>query len=240
MGVYDVQQVCLNGHQITTAYRTDPQARRTFCDACGAKTIHECPECGAEIRGRYDADIFVTGADVPAHCDECGETFPWTTSRREKKADPPLAPQSAGPSKRVFVVHGRDEEAKLRVARFLERLGLEAVILHEQANAGRTLIEKFEAFSNVGFAVIILTPDDVGAVREKADELEPRARQNVILELGFFLGKLGRERVCALKKGDVVTPSDYDGVVYQPMDAADGWQALLARELRAANINIEV
>src|ERR1035438_6975181 len=67
-------------------------------------------------------------------------------------------------TKKVFVVHGHDDEAKEKVARFLERLKLEPIILHEQPNEGRTVIEKFEVFADVGFAVVLLTPDDVGAL----------------------------------------------------------------------------
>lgn len=102
-------------------------------------------------------------------------------------------------SDRIFIVHGHDAAARESVARFLENLGFEAVILHEQANRGRTVIEKVEANSDVGFAVVLLTPDDLGRGISEAD-LEPRARQNVLLELGYFIGRLGRENVCALKR----------------------------------------
>jgi predicted nucleotide-binding protein len=100
----------------------------------------------------------------------------------------------------VFIVHGHDEAAKQAVSRFIEKLGFTATILHEQPNAGRTIIEKIEAYSNVGFAIILLTPDDIGGTSDKPDVLNPRARQNVILELGYFFAKLGRQRVCALYK----------------------------------------
>lgn len=140
---------------------------------------------------------------------------------------------------RVFVIHGRDEAARETVARFLEKLGLEPVILHEQANKGRTIIEKFEDHADVGFAVVLLTPDDVGGLRGEQPKLNPRARQNVILELGFFLGKLGRQRVCPLVKGDVETPSDYDGVVYAKLDDAGSWKMELVRELKAADFDVD-
>ena len=140
---------------------------------------------------------------------------------------------------RVFVIHGHDEAARETVARFLERLNLEPIILHEQPNKGRTIIEKFEDYAIVGFAVVLLTPDDVGGVVGKTDDLNPRARQNVILELGYFIGKLGRERVCPLVKGDLEKPSDYDGVVYTKLDEADGWKMKLVRELKAAGFDID-
>ncbi len=140
---------------------------------------------------------------------------------------------------RVFVIHGHDESARESVARFLEQLELKAVILHEQPNMGRTIIEKFEDHADVDFAVVLLTPDDVGALAKNGDEMKPRARQNVILELGFFLGKLGRERVCPLVKGDVETPSDYDGVVYTPLDDTGGWRTRLIQELKVAGFDID-
>lgn len=114
-------------------------------------------------------------------------------------------------SSKVFIVHGHDDGARESVARFLERMGLEAIILHEQANQGRTIIEKVVAHSDVGFAVVLLTPDDEGCVKGGTPEL--RARQNVLLELGYFIGRLGRERVCALKSGELEIPSDFAGVV---------------------------
>ena len=142
-------------------------------------------------------------------------------------------------SNRVFVVHGHDEAARETVARFLEGLGLEPVILHEQANRGRTIIEKFEDHADVAFAVVLLTPDDEGRLGDGKSELNPRARQNVILELGFFLGKLGRKQVCSLVKGDVETPSDYDGVVYTKLDDSNGWKMKLVQELKAARFDVD-
>jgi predicted nucleotide-binding protein len=101
---------------------------------------------------------------------------------------------------KVFVVHGHDDEAKESVARFLERLGLETVVLNEQSNRGRTIIEKLEGHADVAFAVVLLTPDDRGESKDKPyDNQELRARQNVIFELGNFLAKLGRRNVCALQ-----------------------------------------
>ncbi|WP_419826890.1 TIR domain-containing protein [Sphingomonas sp.] len=141
-------------------------------------------------------------------------------------------------SKRVFIVHGHDAEARETAARFLGNIGFEPVILHEQANRGRTVIEKVEANSDVGFAIVLLTPDDVGRAKEAA-ELEPRARQNVLLELGYFIAKLGRDRVCALKRGDVVIPSDFAGVVWTDWDAAGAWKTALGKELQGAGYEVD-
>jgi hypothetical protein len=136
----------------------------------------------------------------------------------------------------VFLVHGHDEAAKQSVARFLERLELKPIILHECPNAGQTLVEKFEHHSDVGFAIVLMTPDDVGGAAGDRGNLSPRARQNVVLELGFFMGRLGRNRVCVLYKEGVEIPSDYDGVLYVPMDGNDAWRLQLANELKAAEI----
>lgn len=136
-------------------------------------------------------------------------------------------------SNKVFIVHGHDGEARETVARFLGSIGFDPIILHEQANKGRTIIEKVEANADVGFAVVLLTPDDLGRAKGDSD-LEPRARQNVLLELGYFMARLGRDKVCALRKGDVSIPSDFAGVVWEAMDEAGAWKQKLARELGAA------
>ena len=143
-------------------------------------------------------------------------------------------------SKDIFIVHGHDEEAKQTVARFVGQLGLEAIILHERPNLGRTLIEKFESESLVDFAIVVLTPDDMGYPAKDSDKVEPRARQNVIFELGFFIGALKRKYVCALIKGDVKKPSDYDGIVYIEMDPKGAWKQDLAREMKHAGVDVDM
>jgi predicted nucleotide-binding protein len=99
---------------------------------------------------------------------------------------------------------------------------------------------RLEHHLDVAFAVILLTPDDIGGVAMDPPQLRSRARQNVVLELGLFIGALGRGRVCALHKGDLELPSDFDGVVYVPMDAAGGWRLLLAREMKQAGLAIDM
>ena len=143
--------------------------------------------------------------------------------------------------KEVFIVHGHDDEAKEMVARFVENLGIEATILHEQANRGQTIPEKFEEHAGeAGFAIILLTPDDLGAPNDERNKLKPRARQNVVLELGYFWGRLGRGRVCVLYKGGVELPSDMQGILYVPMDNFDGWKQKLAREMKQARLPIDL
>jgi predicted nucleotide-binding protein len=140
-------------------------------------------------------------------------------------------------SNEIFIVHGWDEAAKETVARVIERAGLKPVMLHEQANGGQTIIEKFEKHgSAASFAVVIATPDDVGGLAgpDAISGLRPRARQNVIGEMFWFAGRLGREKVCALVKGDIEMPSDFACIVYTHMDAHGGWKAKLLQELHEA------
>lgn len=162
-----------------------------------------------------------------------------TATGSPNSAQPSSAPDRIG--NKVFLVHGHDEAAIHETARLLERFDLKVIILREQPNSGRTIIEKFVDYSDVGFAVVLLTGDDRGGVKSLTfDEQKLRARQNVILELGFFLGKLGRSRVCALYQEDVEIPSDYKGVLFLPLDRAGAWRLALARELKAAGLDIDM
>lgn len=140
---------------------------------------------------------------------------------------------------KVFIVHGHNNEIRVSVAHTLEKLGLNPIILHEQPNSGKTIIEKFEIHSNVGFAIVILTDDDLG--KAKTDEnLNQRARQNVILELGYFIGKLGRDKVCPLYTKGVELPSDLYGLLYTEIDKSEHWKIKMAKELKAAGYEIDV
>ena len=145
-------------------------------------------------------------------------------------------------SRQVFIVHGRDENAaRESVARYLSKLELRPIILHEQPNQSRTIIEKFEAHADTAaYAVVLFTPDDIGYPANNTEDQRSRVRQNVLLELGFFLGTLGRKRVCVLYKEDVEIPSDYAGVLYVPLDDAGSWRLILAREMRSAGISIDL
>lgn len=141
----------------------------------------------------------------------------------------------------VFIVHGHDDATKEKIARFIEKLGLEAIILHEQVNKGMTIIEKFEEYSRKArFAVVLFTPDDVAYPLGDEQESRPRARQNVVLEMGYFIGTLGRDKVCVLYKGDVELPSDILGVVYTKIDDAEAWKLNVAKELKLAGYDIDL
>lgn len=166
----------------------------------------------------------------------------------QTKGSTPSSPSEAGSgaipqralnrgTNRVFVVHGQNEAVRTAVVSELQRLGLAPIVLHEQPNMGRHLLTKFiEEAELVTFAVVLLTDDDVGSI--KAGNLAPRARQNVILELGYFLSHLGQPRVCALITPGLETPSDFDGIVYIRMDEGGNWKSELARELRAAEMPV--
>ncbi len=150
-----------------------------------------------------------------------------------------LSVETEGKQK-VFIVHGHDNEAKIEMARTLEKLGFEAIILHEQPNAGYTIIEKIAAYSDVVFAVVLYTECDLGRDKtKKVEEEQYRARQNVVFEHGYLIGKLDREKVAAFVKGNVETPGDISGVVYTTMDNAGAWKQELVREMRAAGLNVD-
>lgn len=140
----------------------------------------------------------------------------------------------------VFVVHGHDDGAKNEVARFVEQIGFKAIILHEQASAGKTIIEKIEAYSDVGFAVVLYTACDLGASKKAPTAMKARARQNVVFEHGFLIGKLRRENVCALVKGDIEIPADISGIVYVALDDAGAWKLALAKELRSSGYKVNM
>jgi predicted nucleotide-binding protein len=141
----------------------------------------------------------------------------------------------------VFIVHGHDEGLKQAVARFLEKIGINPVILQEQISNGMTLIEKFEDFADLaGFAVVLMTPDDFGYPKDNEQLKKYRPRQNVIFELGYFLAKLGREKTIVLTKGDLELLSDFSGVVYEPVSNDDGWKFKLAKELKSAGFEVDL
>ena len=141
---------------------------------------------------------------------------------------------------KVFVVHGHDETAKTEVARFVEQLGLEAIILHEQANSGSTIIEKLEKHTDVGFAIVLYTACDIGGAKSEPNNPKLRARQNVVFEHGLLIGKIGRENVVALVKEDVETPGDISGMVYETMDIGKAWKFKLGLELKESGYNVDM
>lgn len=140
---------------------------------------------------------------------------------------------------KVFIVHGHNNEVKLEVARFIEKMGFKPIILHEQASNSQTIIEKIESYSDVGFGIVIYTPCDVGAINSENPKLNYRARQNVVFEHGFLIGKLGRSNICSLVKGEVETPNDISGIVYTSMDSTN-WHIELAKEMKASGYAVDM
>ena len=141
---------------------------------------------------------------------------------------------------KVFIVHGRDTLLRTQVENVLRALGLEPIILQEQANNGKTIIEKIEECTDVGFGIVLYTPCDEGRLKSEEGKLKPRARQNVVLKHGYLMAKLGRERVCCLVSDDVEFPSDIQGVGYIPANDIDQWKYKIAKELKAAGFDIDM
>ncbi|MDE0423237.1 MAG: nucleotide-binding protein [Candidatus Poribacteria bacterium] len=140
----------------------------------------------------------------------------------------------------VFISYIHDDkEAATTLAEFIKKLGLKPIVLDEQPSKGQTIIDKFEEHADeAGFAIVLLTPDDVGSSKATG-ERRLRARQNVILELGYFFGSLGSERVCALYKGGVELLSDISGLIYIPMDSDNNWQLKIGKEMMNAGLPVE-
>jgi predicted nucleotide-binding protein len=159
-------------------------------------------------------------------------------------ASVPTPTVQTGPVGRdVFIVHGHDTGTRETVARFIQALKLRPIILDEQANEGSTIIEKFErhAHGSVGFAVVLITPDDIGGkTGTPLEALKPRARQNIIFELGYFFAKLTRKYVVALYVEGTELPSDISGVLYIPVDHGGAWKLRLAKEMRTAGLPVDL
>ncbi len=166
------------------------------------------------------------------------------TIKIELSCEPPALSEAleiVADKSKVFIVHGHDEIIKTKVESLLTRLGLEPIVLHKQADLGQTVIEKFTKHSEVSYAIVIATGDDLGRSKmDKPDMEKPRARQNVILELGYFTGKLGRGNVRLLYEKGVDLPSDFAGVLFEPLETTDAWEFKLAREMRAAGLPVDM
>ena len=164
----------------------------------------------------------------------------FTSKPTENKKTNIQSQQMKHEKNKVFIVHGHDNETKQEVARFIESIGLKAIILHEQASRSMTIIEKIEHYSNeANFAIVLYTPCDKGrGAKETTIPARDRARQNVVFEHGYLMAKIGRENVCALVKGEIETPSDISGVVYTPLDTNGGWKIELIKELKACGYSL--
>lgn len=160
------------------------------------------------------------------------------SNQEPRKVTPKLNEPKDNFNNKVFVVHGQNDAIRESVARVLEKLGLDAIILTEKPNSGKTIIEKFEKHSDVGFAIILLTADDEGYSKKNSTKRN-RARQNVILELGYFIGKLGRGRIAPIYEEDVELPSDLHGITYIAYNQSNSWRFELIRELKEAGYKVD-
>jgi predicted nucleotide-binding protein len=190
------------------------------------------PSAGPDLRGPWNegrAEMVAVIDSITNHL----ERFAIDT--------PPATVPQVAPRNKVFIVHGHDHGMLNAVEAFVRKIGVEAVVLRDEANRGGTVIEKFERYSDVPFAIILLSPDDEGRARSKPDDpLRPRPRQNAVAELGFFIGKLGRRNTTVVVDGNagdnVEYPSDIAGVVYLAFRSDGAWKLDLMREFRAAEI----
>jgi len=189
----------------------------------------------AETRGRNIIDIESPRLIPFWH----GKGTDHTNDFLFRESLPAAAAPAESPPAKAFIVHGHDTAMLNEVALLLNRLDIDAIILKDRPNLSRTLIEKLEQNSDVGYAIILFTPDDVGRAKDEK-ELKPRARQNAVLELGYFIGYLGRKNVCALMADGLDRPSDIDGVGYIAIDSQGAWQMKLAREMRAAGLPVDL
>ncbi|MCX8534606.1 nucleotide-binding protein [Chryseobacterium luquanense] len=190
--------------------------------------------------GNYE-NAFWEGVDVLDNYIQGPAGYKIAEEEKKHKEKNNLETKVAG--NKVFIVHGHNEEMKQTTARFLEKFDLEPIILHEQPNQGRTIIEKFSDYSDVSYAIVLLSADDLAFIKnDTPDNAKFRARQNVILELGYFLGKLGRDKVVAIfEQGkDIEIPSDFSGILYLGYSGDESWKLMLAKELKATGFDIDL
>lgn len=162
-------------------------------------------------------------------------------SQIQKRSTPATLNVERERSKKVFLVHGHNDALKYEIAHSLQNARLDVTILHEQLEQGRTILEKLsDHAAEAGFAVVLLTADDVGGKKGASpDSLQPRARQNVVFELGLFIGLLGRRRVCAVCETGVEFPSDLHGLARIEYDSEGAWRHKVAKEIHGAGIEVD-
>jgi predicted nucleotide-binding protein len=147
-------------------------------------------------------------------------------------------PQTPGGS--IFIIHGRDHGDRDSVDLFLRELGLATTVIMNEPSSGRFIFEKIEDAGQSSFAVALFTGDDKGHAVGEESAIAHRPRQNVVFELGYFCGLLGRRRVCVLKRGEMEMPSDLRGIITIPFQQSGAWKLQLAKELHAAGFDIDL
>ena len=205
-----------------------------------------------KLKERVQVNLFHTGSvsfggpqsDFRSEVELFVKAGPGETVAEDDKpgADQKDAQTHAEAEPRVFVVYGHDIDAREELELILRRVKANPIILQNLPGKGDTLIEKLESLTDADFACVLLTPDDVGAAKCKRDKVRPRARQNVVLELGMVLSRLGRRRVAILVKGDEIEkPSDIDGLIHISFtDRVSEAGTELGATLQEAGFNINV
>jgi predicted nucleotide-binding protein len=217
----------------------EPKLTKISTNATYLQSIDLIKKAMAMDGGLFTSHITTAGMELAKNTEAVFSRFPTIGLTKEQKE---VKEKNKSIVNKVFVVHGQDDAMKEAVARVLETLGLEAIILHERPDKGRTIIEKFTDYADVCFAVILMSPDDLAYPKNAVPATAKfRARQNVILELGYFIGKLGRENVFTLYKEETnfEMPSDYSGVIYTPYDAKGQWKFEMVQELQACGIDVD-
>ncbi|MCB0814493.1 MAG: nucleotide-binding protein [Flavobacteriales bacterium] len=199
------------------------------------------------VSSKHDFGDLIQSATVAQFSDESIERIREAINQHEAKEfvevninnDAELLPASnLNEGANIFIVHGHNEEIKQSVGRIISKLGLNPIILHEQSNSGMTVIEKLEKHSEVEFAIVLLTFDDYGNAKNEKNMMK-RSRQNVILELGYFIAKLGRQRVLPLYEDGVELPTDMSGVLYTKIDSSENWKFRLVKELQSLGFDVD-
>ena len=226
----------LSSEHIKRLFGKDSDYLRRFKDASGI-AVRSLAEGGNDWPQVYRSRVEAKRKVLTACLTRLENERELALATLQPPPQPPTAHAPSAKKPKVFVVHGHDHRRKDDLSHFLRQIGLEPVILHEKPNGGSTVIEKFTRYADVNFAVVLLTADDEGRARSSNSMHLPRARQNVILELGYFLGSLGREKVCALYEPGVEIPSDYAGVLFIELDDSGAWKQGLAAELQEAEVS---
>ena len=157
---------------------------------------------------------------------------------------PPAAkkevPMAQSKERKVLIIPGREEEKKGKVAGFLKELDLEPFFPDGAASRGMSLPEKYKSYEDAAFAIILLTGDDMGYPQEEPEEPKPRPAQNVIFEVGFLMGRLDPNRVCALYEEGLDLPSEFKGSILIPYDEGGFWKLMVARALKMAQVEVDL
>ena len=198
---------------------------------------------GAKLINILDEFLFAANNDVLYFSEEMTRDLKLPSARKGISASSTKTESNSKSkviSEKIFIVHGHSDEMKESVARLIEKIGLTPIILHEQPSKGSTIIKKLECHSDVSFAIVLISPDDL-VLSGSSGEEKYRPRQNVIFEMGYFIGKLGTECVFSLCKGPEQLDffSDYQGVIYSEYDSSGKWKMDLIRELKACKYDID-